>query len=378
MYYTSELTFPKLRNISLSSELVQTIQKVALAVLCLGVTAGVLYAALHGMSFFPSSNGAASLPPQPKFFGVNISGAEFGPSDKIGTIGTDYIYPSTANGYMGMSYFAKSGQRLIRMPFRWERMQNSPGAQLSQPDVTALKLMMSDAAKNRDMVILDLHNFGMYNQKPLQASDANNFADFWSKFAQTFKSTPSLYGYELMNEPHDLSGGCETWAILAQAGVNAIRREDMHHHILIPGNSWQSAHEWQNQSDCLAKIKDPAHKLIFSAHQYFDKDFSGTNYASSTCPTDSQYTANLIKPFLDWLNKNTARGIFTEYGVPANACWMGHLDTFMGTLKSNQRIVGGTYWSAGPWWGDYPLSVEPGANMTDKPQMSILQKYPSF
>jgi hypothetical protein len=36
--------------------------------------------------------------------------------------------------------------------------------------------------------------------------------------------------------------------------------------------------------------------------------------------------------------------------------------------------VSGTYWSAGPRWGTYPLSVQP-VNGADRPQMAVLQNY---
>ena len=40
--------------------------------------------------------------------------------------------------------------------------------------------------------------------------------------------------------------------------------------------------------------------------------------------------------------------------------------------------INGTYWSAGPRWGDYPLSVQPTNNYTqDRPQLSTLLKYKS-
>ena len=36
----------------------------------------------------------------------------------------------------------------------------------------------------------------------------------------------------------------------------------------------------------------------------------------------------------------------------------------------------GTYWSAGPRWGDYKLAVQPSNNYTvDRPQMAVLEKY---
>jgi endoglucanase len=48
------------------------------------------------------------------------------------------------------------------------------------------------------------------------------------------------------------------------------------------------------------------------------------------------------------------------------------LDNFLAAMKQNG--IGGTYWAAGPWWGDYPLSVEPRKGK-DRPQMEVLELY---
>jgi endoglucanase len=45
---------------------------------------------------------------------------------------------------------------------------------------------------------------------------------------------------------------------------------------------------------------------------------------------------------------------------------------FLAHLQAND--LPGTYWAGGPWWGDYPLSVEPRGGK-DRPQMKILTKY---
>jgi aryl-phospho-beta-D-glucosidase BglC (GH1 family) len=51
------------------------------------------------------------------FAGVNLAGAEFG---KVpGTYATDYTYPAPAS----IDYFSQLGFNLIRVPFRWERLQ---------------------------------------------------------------------------------------------------------------------------------------------------------------------------------------------------------------------------------------------------------------
>ena len=64
-----------------------------------------------------------------------------------------------------------------------------------------------------------------------------------------------------------------------------------------------------------------------------------------------------------------------EYGVPDNdSRWWVTLENMLIYLKENG--VSGTYWSAGPRWGNYTLSVQPTDNYTvDRPQMSVLEKY---
>jgi endoglucanase len=176
-----------------------------------------------------------------------------------------------------------------------------------------------------------------------------------------------------MNEPHDTPGDCQTWKILSQSAINTIRHEDASHYILVPGYSWQGASDWQSKSDCLKDLRDPSNKLIYSAHEYFDEDKSGTYQSSCTNPNIG---AERAKPFLDWLAINNKVGIFTEYGIPQSQCWQETLDIFMQYIYNNPNIIGGTYWAAGPAWGNYPLSVEQ-ENKIDKSQMLILEKYPT-
>ena len=54
-----------------------------------------------------------------QFVGVNLSGAEFGQNILPGTYGTQYTYPTTAE----VDYYKGKGMNMIRLPFRWERLQ---------------------------------------------------------------------------------------------------------------------------------------------------------------------------------------------------------------------------------------------------------------
>jgi len=73
------------------------------------------------------------------------------------------------------------------------------------------------------------------------------------------------------------------------------------------------------------------------------------------------------------VEKNNKKGFVGEYGVPDDdPRWLETLDKFMTYISING--VNGAYWAAGPWWGNYRLSVEPRDHQ-DRPQMQILEKY---
>ena len=65
------------------------------------------------------------------FAGVNLAGGEFGKLP--GTYGTDYTYPAPAD----IDYYVELGFNLIRVPFRWERLQPTLGAPFAAGDQAA-------------------------------------------------------------------------------------------------------------------------------------------------------------------------------------------------------------------------------------------------
>lgn len=76
---------------------------------------------------------------------------------------------------------------------------------------------------------------------------------------------------------------------------------------------------------------------------------------------------------MEWLKRYNKRGLLGEYGVPDDdPRWLETLENLLIYLRDNG--VPGTYWSAGPRWGDYKLAVQPSNNYTvDRPQMSVLE-----
>lgn len=301
--------------------------------------------------------------------GINLSGAEFGSG--IGTHTYDYIYPSASS----LTYYANQGVDFIRLPFKWERIQQTLDGDLNQNELTLIKTVLQDAQAAGLKVILDVHNYAEYNGARLGTDGLpiSSFTNLWGKLASALKEFPALEGYGLMNEPVFLPT-TTTWPEAAQAAIDKIRAVDTKTAIYVGGADWGGAATWKDLNAGLAALKDPSKNLVFEAHQYFDQDMSGTY--RGTYDSEGAY-ANIgvdrLQPFLSWLKENNLKGFIGEYGIPNNdPRWQTVMDNFLAELAKNN--VSSAYWGAGPWWGDYPLSIEP-VNGSDSAQMAVLKKY---
>lgn len=312
-------------------------------------------------------------------FGVNLAGAEFGHGSKMpGEVNKDYFYPTTAD----LDYWAAKQLRLLRVPFKWERIQHEPFGPLTEAEVGVMRQMLQEADERGLKIILDLHNYGRRKvgeqtyilgepELPLEA-----LGDFWQRLAaelQEYKSC--IYGYGLMNEPHDMLEHTP-WVKIAQACISEIRKVDTVTTIIVGGNHWSSAERWLLVSDELKYLYDPADNLVFEAHCYFDEDASGVYRRSYDEEKAHPYVGiERLRPFVQWLKANNLRGFVGEYGIPATdnrwAVCLEHMLAYM-----QEQGVNGTYWAAGARWNNYILGVQPKNNYTtDMPQVSILTEY---
>jgi endoglucanase len=222
--------------------------------------------------------------------------------------------------------------------------------------------------------VLDAHNYMRYNDPSEQpnsgsiigntsdptAATTENLADFWAALAKRFVSNPNVI-YGIMNEPHDMP----TSLVLTnnQAMIDAIRGAGAQQLILVPGNGFTGAQRWLNvtcdedcapNSEILTAIKDPENNFAFDMHLYFDNDTSGTH---EEC---TQAAPSNLLPVTQWLAENNYTAFLSEFGAGSNeGCWET-LNNTLTHMEQNPNFIGWTYWSAGPLWGDYFLSVEPG------------------
>jgi endoglucanase len=309
-------------------------------------------------------------------------------NENRGTLGKDYTY----NSERSVAYFAEQGVTLLRVPFRWERIQPRLGQALEPGEADRLKETVAWARRHHAQVILDVHNFGRYHLqrqgKVVQAvidqrlGDEvpvmrQHFADLWRRLSILFRDEPAVESYGLMNEPHDM--GASDWKVISQAAVDAIRAEGDRKRILVCGNQYGNPFHFPEVNGPSAWIKDPADQVVYEAHCYFDEDYSGT-YAQS-------YDAELAKdknleyrgvrrfiPFAGWCAANGVRGLVGEFGVPGNDLrWRTVLDHFLQAL--DRTGMTGCWWAAGEWWGKYTLSLQPKDDFrTPAPQLKWLVK----
>jgi hypothetical protein len=209
-----------------------------------------------------------------------------------GRYGADYVFDTAAN----YRYLAAHGTRLVRVSVSWERLQPQLGGPLAPAEVARLTATLRAAAGAGVGVIVDLHNFGGYwaaqpalgggPQRLVLGSPqlpTADLADLWRRLALELRGVPGVTGYDLMNEPGQLSRsareGAAIWEAASQQAVTAIRATGDRHLVAVEGYGG-SAPERFVELHPNAWIHDPAHAVRYEIHQYFDSDGSG-HYNSS-------------------------------------------------------------------------------------------------
>lgn len=313
-----------------------------------------------------------SAPANPiNLVGVNLAGAEFGAGEALpGRYQIHYIYPGEAD----FKRYANLGMKLVRLPFRWERIRPKLNGGLDGAEVARLLTALDHARKHDIQVILDMHNYYRYYEKLIASQDVpiSAFADTWRQIAQKVVNHPAVYGYGLMNEPHATNG---KWPAAALAAAQAIRTIDSQRWIYVAGDRWASAFHWPSHNIQLIGdpwMRDAKNNLVYEAHLYLDADYSGT-YANARAVYDPMEGVKRAKPFVEWLSKNRLRGFIGEHGAPDfSPSAIIATDNLLNYL--NQNCIPSTYWAGGPWWGEYALALDVTSGKP-RPQLPVLLKH---
>jgi hypothetical protein len=224
--------------------------------------------------------------------GVNDADGAFGAeaatysNTRPGRDGTDYRYDSAAS----FRYLADHGVRLVRLAFTWERIQPRLAGSLDAREVGRLRAAVVAAHAVGLEVVLDLHNSGGYHvatggavrRVALGSPElpAIDLVDVWTRLSTAFRGVSGIAGYDLMNEPHDLPGpadgrgGATTWERVSQQTVSALRAHGDRTTVVVEGYAYASVAGWDGMQP-RPWINDPAGRVRYEAHQYFDQDHSG-------------------------------------------------------------------------------------------------------
>jgi hypothetical protein len=217
--------------------------------------------------------------------GVALAGGAFGfPSDPPtsrysnrapGRLDVDYHYDGPAS----LRFLARRGVDLLRVEFRWERLQPVLGAPLDAAELGRLRSVVRAARGARLAVVLDMHNFGAYYlhdgdrgvRRAVGSPElpAQRLADAWERIAHAFRREPGILGYGLMNEPVGMPGGARAWEAASRDALAAVRGSGERRLVSVAGYAWSGLHTWTARHRD-PWVDDPA--VVFEAHHYWDRD----------------------------------------------------------------------------------------------------------
>jgi hypothetical protein len=222
--------------------------------------------------------------------GINVTGASAGapfgnePTSSFSNVnrgvhGEDYLFDEQST----FDFLAGRGIELVRLPFRWERIQPRLGEPLEAAELQRLKDAVQRARQANLGVILVVQNFGAYYlhdgtrgvRRTIGSAEVTeaHFVELWLRLSREFRDEPTVLGYGLMNEPFGM--GAPVWEAQSQVAVNAIRDNGDAKVILVPGYAPAGVAQW-TRFHPHPWIVDRLNNVLYEAHQYFDRRSWGT------------------------------------------------------------------------------------------------------
>ena len=233
-----------------------------------------------------------------------------------------------------IDYIASTGANTIRLPFHYKLFTDEDymGLTSGQDGFARIDSLVSWCKDNDLYLILDMHDApggqtgdnidDSYGYPWLMESEKSQqlFCDVWSAIAGHYKDEPTILGYELLNEPvatYFESNRDELNSKLVEVykkGIEAIRKVDSDHIILI------GAPQWNSNFEPLYGV-DFGPQIMFTCHRY-----------------GGEPTPEAIKSYIDFRN---------SAGVPMYMGEIGHNTDewqaeFVNTMKANN--IGYTFW----------------------------------
>lgn len=216
-------------------------------------------------------------------------------------------------------FLARRGHKLVRLSFFWSQVQRSLGGPLDSAGLEALAKEVDRATAAGLRVVLDLHNSCRFPKIDSRAKCGDGIrrrelVDVWRRLSRRFATNRSVIAYDIMNEPYGIDPG--VWESFSQAVVDGLRRRGDNKLIWMEASGYSSPDAFVRRHP-RAWIDDPAGRIMYSAHQYFD----GSGRYPKGAEIDSYDTSDVVgdlRLFIGWLHDNGARGSVGEVGWPSS------------------------------------------------------------
>lgn len=303
----------------------------------------------------------------PWWFGINLSGAEFGQDNFTGVYGREYIWYDKS----AIDTFVSKGVNHFRINFLMERLTpNSLTGSFDKYYLGNLTEQINYITSKGAYAMVQPHNYGRFYKNII--TDVSGFKTWWTNVAKVYKDNSKVV-FDINNEFHDMDQ--QLVFNLNQAGIDGIRQAGATSQWITPeGNSWSGAWTWVSSGNAasLGQLKDPQNKLIYQMHQYLDTDGSGT---STACVSSTIFQERLVAA-TNWLKQNKKLGLIGEFAGGNNQQCIDSLIGGLKYLKANKDVwTGHMWWAAGPWWGDYIYNMEPPSGVAYKNVLPKLLPY---
>ncbi|KAH7081957.1 glycoside hydrolase superfamily [Paraphoma chrysanthemicola] len=282
--------------------------------------------------------------------GVNIPGLEFriDTNGAVSCAGCQPTYPSLDNldSWLGLN------ATLIRIPVGWNYLQpNKFPTNALDPTIMGhldeLVQHITFNQKRKVYVVIDIHNYARYNKVIVGQEKARPFnydlGVLWQLLAEHYKNNSQVM-FGLMNEPHDLD--IKIWAQTVQFVINQIRQVTTAQYILVPGTSWQALVGWTTESqNALSIVTDPAGKIYYDVHQYFDGNGGNNGY----CNDFNSTFRNDFRDFASAMRSTRSKAILSEFGGNSTdlKCRTTVNDMLLFLENNADAFAGWTAWGTG-------------------------------
>ena len=273
-----------------------------------------------------------------------------------------------------------AGLNTFRIPFVMERMAPSGLAASLAPsylaNLTAVVDHVTASGRNDTFAVVDAHNYGRYKNAVI--TDTAAFKTFWSNLAAPFANNSRVI-FDCNNEFHDMGASSATLVpALNQACIDGVRAAGAtSQYVFVEGTSYTGAWTWVSSGNgaSMGNLTDPSDKIVYEMHQYLDTDGSGTH---TEC-VNATIGAERIRAATAWLKENKKVGILGEFAGGSNDVCKQAVRGMLASMQEDSDVwLGWLWWAAGPFWGDYIYSLEPGEGIAFTNYLTLLQEFVSL